>query len=343
MKRMAFTLLRMGLVAAIFYYLIRSDRLNFERLLLFREAPGVLAMMLGVLVFIVVPMAALRWWLLLKAAGLHVESWRTLILTWIGNFFNATLPGAVTGDVVRAYYMIKAQRGEGRSRAFMTLLMDRFVGLFGLIVMAFLALLCNLKLIWSLPVLYSLAWTTITMFVGTVLFCTLALLPFQEGRDPFVWLFSHLPAKTFTLQIYNAFKAYQQQKFILLVTLLLAIGIHCLIALLFFQMARLIGVGEMTLGMQFFIMPLGLITVAIPIAPGGIGIGHLAFESLYHLAGVSGGADIFNLFIIVQLGVSLLGGIPYFLYKSEYKVPDSQEPALLADRYGPWHPTSRER
>ena len=345
MKRMAFVLLRMGLVAAIIYYLIRSDRLNFERLLLFREAPGVLAMMLGVLVLMVVPMAALRWWLLLKAAGLQVESRRTLILTWIGNFFNATLPGAVTGDVVRAYYMIKAQREEGRSRAFMTLLIDRFVGLFGLIIMAFLALLCNLKLIWSLPALHALAWTTIAMFIGTVLFYTLALLPFKEGRDPFIWLFSHLPAKTFTLQIYDAFKAYQHQKCTLLVTLLLAIGIHCLIALLFFQLARLMGVGEMALGTQFFIMPIGLITVAIPIAPGGIGIGHVAFESLYHLAGVAGGADIFNLYIIVQLGVSLLGGIPYFLYNSEYKGPDPQESAPLSDVGGlddVWNSASAE-
>jgi hypothetical protein len=97
---------------------------------------------------------------------------------------------------------------------------------------------------------------------------------------------------------------------------------------LFFQVAHLIGVKEMNLATQFFLMPIGLITVAIPIAPGGIGIGHVAFESLYQLAGLSGGADIFNLFIIVQLGVFLLGGIPYFLYSSEYKIPENQKDML---------------
>ena len=81
------------------------------------------------------------------------------------------------------------------------------------------------------------------------------------------------------------------------------------------------GIKEMELATQFFLMPVGLITVAIPLAPGGIGIGHAAFESLYQLAGFSGGADIFNLFIIVQLGVFLLGGIPYFIYSSKYKIP----------------------
>ena len=109
---------------------------------------------------------------------------------------------------------------------------------------------------------------------------------------------------------------------------MLAIGIHSLIALIFFQVAHLIGVKEMSLATQFFLMPIGLITVAIPVAPGGIGIGHIAFESLYQLAGLSGGADIFNLFVIVQLGVFMLGGIPYFLYSSEYKIPDKQEEML---------------
>ena len=83
----------------------------------------------------------------------------------------------------------------------------------------------------------------------------------------------------------------------------MSIGIHTLIALIFFQVAHLVGIKEMELATQFFLMPIGFISVAIPIAPGGIGIGHVAYETLYQLAGLSGGADIFNLFIIVQLGV----------------------------------------
>jgi uncharacterized protein (TIRG00374 family) len=327
MKRLMLTLVRMGVVAAILYSLVRSDRLNFERLWLFREAPGVMAMMIGTIGLIMVPMAALRWWLLLRAIGLHLELRRTFVLTWIGNFFNTALPGAVTGDVVKGYYVIKAQPEEGRTRAFMTLVIDRLVGLLGLIVMAFLALLFNLDVIWSQRTLHALAWMIIAMFAGTVLFYGLILFPFKEGRDPFVRLLSRLPANNFMLKVYHSFKGYQHQQSILLVTLLLSIGIHCLLALLFFQMAQLMEMKDMSLATQFFIMPIGLITLAIPITPGGIGIGHVAFESLYQMAGLSGGADIFNLVIIVQLGVFLLGGIPYFLYNNEYKVLPQQEQA----------------
>ena len=318
----------MLLVGSILVYLVQSGRLNFEKLMLFKDAPEILAMMIGVLVLVVVPMATFRWWLLLLAIGVQVKPKQIFILTWIGNFFNTTLPGAVTGDVVKGYYVIKAQQEEGRTRAFMTLLIDRFVGLFGLIVMAFLALVFNLELILSQERLHSLAWMITILFGGTVLFYTITLFPFKEGRDPFIRLFQRLPAKKISLKVYSAFKSYQHQKTTLLLTLLLAIGIHTLIALLFFQVANLMGIEDMELATQFFLMPIGLITVAIPLAPGGIGIGHAAFESLYQLAGYSGGADIFNLFIIVQLGVFLLGGIPYFLYSSKYKIPAEQQDLL---------------
>jgi hypothetical protein len=158
MKKLLIMLFKMLLVGSILVYLVQSGRLNFEKLMLFKDAPEILAMMIGVLVLVVVPMATFRWWLLLRAIGVQVKPKQIFILTWIGNFFNTTLPGAVTGDVVKGYYVIKAQQEEGRTRAFMTLLIDRFVGLFGLIVMAFLALVFNLELILSQERLHSLAW-----------------------------------------------------------------------------------------------------------------------------------------------------------------------------------------
>lgn len=322
MKRTFLTLMKMGIVAAILYYLIQSGRLNFERLLLLMESPGILLMMYLILIVAVVPMATFRWWLLLRAIGLNVEPKRTFLLTWIGNFFNTTLPGAITGDVVKGYYVIRSEREEGRTRAFMTLLIDRFVGLFGLVVMAFIALIFNLEMIWNQSSLHPLAWSITALFVTTLIFYGIALYPFAEGRDPFIRLISRLPGKEFLLKVYLAFKSYQHRKPTLVITLLLSITIHTLIGLIFYEVSKMMGIQEMGLATQFFLMPVGLITVAIPIAPGGIGIGHAAFESLYLLAGFAGGADIFNVFVIVQLSVFLLGGIPYFLYSGNYKIPE---------------------
>jgi uncharacterized protein (TIRG00374 family) len=137
MKKLVFTGGKLALVSGILYYLISSDRLNLERLLLLKDSPDLLVLILSVLIMLMVPLAALRWWLLLRALGLQVSPRRIFLLTWIGNFFNSTLPGAVSGDVVKGYYIIKAQAEERRTRTFITLLIDRFVGLFGLIVISF--------------------------------------------------------------------------------------------------------------------------------------------------------------------------------------------------------------
>jgi len=321
-KSVLLTVVKIGVVGGILFYLVKSGRLNFERLLLFQESPLTLLLLVGTLAFVVVPLASLRWWLLLRAVDLEIPPLRAFFLTWIGNFFNVTLPGAISGDVVKGYYVLKVQKGEGRTRAFMTLLIDRFVGLFGLIVMAFAALVLNYAFVMEQKALHNLAFAIIGLFAGTLLFYAVALFPFKEGKDPFLRLLGKLPARDFTTKVYLAFKRYQNEKKTLAATLAIAISIHSCIAVLFFQITQLIGVEGLNLGTQFFLMPIGLITIAIPLAPGGVGIGHAAFESLYQLVGVSGGADIFNLFVIVQLAVFLLGGIPYFFYSHDYEVPE---------------------
>ena len=61
MKKPLLTLLKMLVVGAILIYLIRGGRLNFEKLLLFRDAPEILIIMVGVFILAVVPIATLRW------------------------------------------------------------------------------------------------------------------------------------------------------------------------------------------------------------------------------------------------------------------------------------------
>jgi hypothetical protein len=70
---------------------------------------------------------------------------------------------------------------------------------------------------------------------------------------------------------------------------------------------------EIPLSLLFTFIPAGLIAVAIPIAPAGLGVGHLAFDSLFRYAGIAGGASFFNLFFICNITVNLMGFIPYLL------------------------------
>jgi glycosyltransferase 2 family protein len=318
-------IIKFGIIIGIFYYLISSGKLNFQKLSVFWEKPIILVILLVVFGLIIIPICTVRWWFLLKALSLNVPLSRSFLLTWIGNFFNTTLPGAVSGDFVKGYYVIKANNNEEKTKAFMTLIIDRFTGLFGLIVLAFVTLVFNFQMVFEQSNLQPLAFSIVGLFLGTVIFYVIVLFPFKEGKDPFIKIIKKLPKQETLLKIYTTFKVYQNHKKILFLTLLLSTIVHFLVAIAFFIIIQTLGVENVHFATQMFIMPIGLITIAIPVAPGGIGVGHIAFDTLYQMVGVSGGADVFNLFIIVQLSVYLLGGVMYFVYNNEYKLPSPDQ------------------
>ena len=80
------------------------------------------------------PGQGLRWLWLLRTAGLRVSLVRAMRLTMVGQFFNVCMPGTTGGDFMKAYY---AARNSGqREAAVMSVVMDRLLGLIGLVVMA---------------------------------------------------------------------------------------------------------------------------------------------------------------------------------------------------------------
>ena len=56
MRKIIYPLLKLVIVLSILIYLVHSGRLNFEKLLLFRDATEILALMGAILVLIVVPL-----------------------------------------------------------------------------------------------------------------------------------------------------------------------------------------------------------------------------------------------------------------------------------------------
>jgi len=64
------------------------------------------------------------------------------------------------------------------------------------------------------------------------------------------------------------------------------------------------------------LVPLGLLVTAVPIAPAGIGTGHAAFGWLFLRLGSKAGANVFNLFILVQLALASVGGFFYLGFRS---------------------------
>lgn len=70
---------------------------------------------------------ALRWWLLLRTQDISIGLWEVIRLTFLGQFFNAVVPGTVGGDLFKAYFAAKHTPHKGA--AMITVFVDRLMGL----------------------------------------------------------------------------------------------------------------------------------------------------------------------------------------------------------------------
>ncbi|HEY2584755.1 MAG TPA: lysylphosphatidylglycerol synthase transmembrane domain-containing protein [Tepidisphaeraceae bacterium] len=74
-----------------------------------------------------------RWHMLLETVDIHMGQGRTFVLNMVGSFYNSFMPGSTGGDVVKAWYA--SRHTTHRTRAVMSVLIDRILGLLALIIL----------------------------------------------------------------------------------------------------------------------------------------------------------------------------------------------------------------
>ncbi|MGA2916339.1 MAG: flippase-like domain-containing protein [Sedimentisphaerales bacterium] len=77
---------------------------------------------------------AFRWWLLLRTQSIIISFFTVVKLYFIGLFYNNFMPGSVGGDLIRAWYV--TQNTNKRFKAALSVLVDRVIGLFSILLMA---------------------------------------------------------------------------------------------------------------------------------------------------------------------------------------------------------------
>ncbi|MDT8445854.1 MAG: lysylphosphatidylglycerol synthase transmembrane domain-containing protein [bacterium] len=306
--------LKVSIVSGVLYYLTTQGRLNLRLVPELLNRPSLFfALFLALLLGMVFP-SMVRWWCLLRALGIGMKLRKAVSVTWISIFFSTFLPGAISGDLVKAFYIRKEHPEHSKSLLFSTLLVDRILGLLAILLLAGFAIFV------MQPFEGAGDGWELTGQILTGLICAflmgglLIIFPFSQNRDPVQRILSKLPASRITLKVHNAFTLYRDHKKTLALGLLLSLMIQ-LTEVLCFKLL----IDQLSQGGAFTdllaVVPIGEISTIIPVAPAGIGVGHLAFEYLFQSAGMSAGADMFTLFTLVRLIVLLLGGFPYLVYR----------------------------
>ena len=76
-----------------------------------------------------------RWSLLLRVQSIKIGFWPAVRLHFLGLFYNNCLPGAIGGDLPRAWYVTK--HTDKKLEAALSVFVDRAIGLTGMLIMAF--------------------------------------------------------------------------------------------------------------------------------------------------------------------------------------------------------------
>lgn len=279
----------------------------------------IVSMLLGT-----VGLGTIRWYYLLVWQGVTTSFTAVFRINCIGMFFNSFMPGTVGGDLIKAFYLAK-ENTENRTRAIMTILIDRILGLETMMLVAFAALLLNYKTMLANPQLQAIAsaisFYIVCSLVGVAIVFSKRIKRFfiAIGVKRLVY---KLPKKEILLTIYGAFHIYSHQKTRLLKVMALTVVIDLLLVFMFYTIGREIGENLVSLPSYFTAIPVSLLVSSIPIAPAGIGVGQGAFYHIFLWFGSESGAigaSIITIYQLIFITVSMCFVVVYLSNKKDVK------------------------
>jgi uncharacterized protein (TIRG00374 family) len=268
-----------------------------------------------------VAISALKWGVLLRAAGIALPPSRLLSYQWMAEFFNNFLPAQVGGDVMRGYAVAVDTRRKADAAA--SVMIDRFIGL--MIFMLFAALSSNAVLLWGKPdgqpfspegaifMRFAAVGSLLAAFALLVVVMTLLSRRLKRLMER---LLTVLPFSARTLPLWGklaaAFDVYRDHPQALLLTALGSTSIVILTSINIWLIARAIQPDSISLLEVLVINPIIVFAlIVVPLSPGGLGVRQVSFAGLFLFmgAGYQLGAAVGLLQQFIGYLVSIPGGI----------------------------------
>lgn len=258
--------------------------------------------------------AAFRWNILLRVQGINLNWIRLSMLLMIGIFFNLFLPGGTGGDVVKTFYLLKETPGK-KAPALLAVLMDRLIGLLGLMVLTVVLMGWRYQWLARTPVTASLTYTLLIILVSG-----LAGILFSFAITGFGLVHKmphHMPFRDKFVELSVAYNLYASAWKGSLVAFILSIGVQVGSFAVFYFAGRAFRATASL--MDFFaIMPIVNTITALPISVGGVGVREKLFEELLgNLCNVPEAVAVLissSGFLIIAFW-GLVGGVTYILYR----------------------------
>jgi uncharacterized protein (TIRG00374 family) len=267
---------------------------------------------------------AFRWWLLLRAQSIHIAVIAAVRLYFVGLFYNNLMPSSVGGDLLKAYYVTK--HTHRRLEGVLSVVVDRIVGLAGMVLMAVVAYLLFLR---GRAIEAGGARTeamgggiaaykgAVLWFVGVLGVILVVLLAHQGLRLRFRRTVGRLWDRGTELlgRVRTALAVYLSKPLTMLMALLLTVAGQTIVVAAFWLLGRNLGV-EAGARYYFVIFPITWVVAAIPISIAGLGVLEAGIVAMFTTLTAATGESALALAFcqrFVWVVASLPGGMVHLL------------------------------
>ena len=293
-----------------------------------------------------------RWYLLVRALDLPFTLRNAVRLGAVGVFYNTFLPGSVGGDFVKAFFIARGQPGR-RAAAVATVVADRLVGLFGLILYVAVVgggcWLAGDQRIDTNPYLRKIVQVCFGLVAGTVVGWVVLGFLSAPRADRFREMLAKLPAGNTFSELWYTVWTYRQRPRTVAAVVAMSAVVHTGFVLNFHLAVQVFPPTNpdqiATLPEHFVVAPIGYIAQALFPAPGGVGGAEAIFGYLYELIR---GKDAVVVGVAGRLALRLvewsLGFVCYIAYlRMKDELPGVEAEPGAAGPDDPENPSVRSR
>ncbi len=314
-------LLKVIFAFVLVIWLIQSDRLDFSFLLTCQI--NLLLISAFLLVLLDIFLQSIRWWWFLRSQHINIPLIRAISLMWITSFFMFFLPGTLSGEIIRGYYIVR-DYPKSKTASLSTVFVDRLVGFFSLFLLgAFCALSIFLL---NMPTPGLIKHSAIFIFIFIIVTFIATFLLFYPKTQRF--MFSILPGKI-RANIRSILVNYRLSLRIIMFGILISFLSHLTGAGYFVIISHYLD-SAVSFLQVLIIRPFIIIANFLPITPGGLGVGETTSSVLFNQYNITTGAEIVLVSRVLNLLARLPGGIIFLFYKKNIQ---TNFPALDSDSY----------
>lgn len=277
----------------IISWLLNANLINLNVLSLINTQ---VAFMAALLVSIQLLLSGWRVQILLAEHRIEVGIWRCISYNSVGIFYSLFLPGGMSGDLARAYCFWRAAPSASKSALFGALFVDRLIGTAAMMAMGLIAgtfLMTTLGL-----QKYVLASWAAFIFLGSCYFFVTRL--HHKGDKTRVSFGGKI------LRFMEKIDLHGYGARTICLTAAISFSGHLCAVLVIYIFSDLMNSG-LGLLQVVAVAPIGLLANALPLTPGGLGIGEQGFDLLYRMVGGGQGGNSFLLSRIFLFAPAIFG------------------------------------